>query len=108
VPRARAGVREGFLGRRSSAPTSTSTSTCTAGAGAYICGEETGLIESLEGKRAYPRIKPPFPAVHGLFGCPTIVNNVETLACVKHVIARGAAWFKSIGPEKVPARSCTV
>ena len=72
------------------------------GAGAYICGEETGLIESLEGKRAYPRIKPPFPAVHGLFGCPTIVNNVETLACVKHIIARGAAWFKSIGPEKGP------
>ena len=53
------------------------------GAGAYICGEETGLIESLEGKRAYPRIKPPFPATHGLFGCPTIVNNVETLACVR-------------------------
>jgi NADH-quinone oxidoreductase subunit F len=72
------------------------------GAGAYICGEETGLIESLEGKRAYPRIKPPFPAVHGLFGCPTIVNNVETLACVKHVLARGSAWFKSIGPEKSP------
>jgi NADH-quinone oxidoreductase subunit F len=72
------------------------------GAGAYICGEETGLIESLEGKRAYPRIKPPFPAVHGLFGCPTIVNNVETLACVKHVIARGPAWFKGIGPESSP------
>jgi NADH-quinone oxidoreductase subunit F len=72
------------------------------GAGAYICGEETGLIESLEGKRAYPRIKPPFPAVHGLFGCPTIVNNVETLACVKHVAARGAGWFRSIGPEGSP------
>jgi len=72
------------------------------GAGAYICGEETGLIESLEGKRAYPRIKPPFPAVHGLFGCPTIVNNVETLACVKHVVARGADWFKGIGPEGGP------
>jgi NADH-quinone oxidoreductase subunit F len=72
------------------------------GAGAYICGEETGLIESLEGKRAYPRIKPPFPAVHGLFGCPTIVNNVETLACVKHIVERGAAWFKSIGPESGP------
>jgi len=72
------------------------------GAGAYICGEETGLIESLEGKRAYPRIKPPFPAVHGLFGCPTIVNNVETLACVKHVVARGAEWFKSIGPDGSP------
>ncbi len=72
------------------------------GAGAYICGEETGLIESLEGKRAYPRIKPPFPAVHGLFGCPTIVNNVETLACVKHVLARGSAWFRSFGPETGP------
>jgi NADH-quinone oxidoreductase subunit F len=72
------------------------------GAGAYICGEETGLIESLEGKRAYPRIKPPFPAVYGLFGCPTIVNNVETLACVVPIVARGPEWFKSIGPEKSP------
>lgn len=72
------------------------------GAGAYICGEETGLIESLEGKRAYPRIKPPFPAVYGVFGCPTIVNNVETLACVKHIIERGSDWFKSIGPEGGP------
>jgi NADH-quinone oxidoreductase subunit F len=72
------------------------------GAGAYICGEETGLIESLEGKRAYPRIKPPFPATHGLFGCPTIVNNVETLACVPHIVLRGADWFRSIGPEKSP------
>jgi NADH-quinone oxidoreductase subunit F len=72
------------------------------GAGAYICGEETGLIESLEGKRAYPRIKPPFPAVYGLFGCPTIVNNVETLACVPHIVARGAEWFRAIGPEKSP------
>ena len=72
------------------------------GAGAYICGEETGLIESLEGKRAYPRIKPPFPATHGLFGCPTIVNNVETLACVPPIVARGAEWFKGIGPEKSP------
>src|SRR3990172_5019429 len=65
-------------------------------------GEETGLIESLEGKRAYPRVKPPFPATHGLFGCPTIVNNVETLACVPHIVARGADWFRSIGPEKSP------
>src|SRR2546422_1352872 len=69
-------------------------------AGAYICGEETGLIESLEGKRAYPRIKPPFPAVVGLFGCPTVVNNVETLACVPHIVKRGAEWFRSIGPER--------
>jgi len=72
------------------------------GAGAYICGEETGLIESLEGKRAYPRVKPPFPAVYGVFGSPTIVNNVETLCCVPAILARGAAWFKSIGPEKSP------
>ncbi|MCW5891568.1 MAG: NADH-quinone oxidoreductase subunit NuoF [bacterium] len=72
------------------------------GAGAYICGEETGLLESLEGKRAYPRIKPPFPATHGLFGCPTIVNNVETIACVPHIVLRGADWFRSIGPEKSP------
>ena len=72
------------------------------GAGAYICGEETGLIESLEGKRAYPRIKPPFPATHGLFGCPTIVNNVETLACVPHIVLRGPEWFRAIGPESSP------
>lgn len=72
------------------------------GAGAYICGEETGLIESLEGKRAHPRIKPPFPAVFGVFGCPTIVNNVETLACVRHILERGPAWFKGIGPESGP------
>jgi NADH-quinone oxidoreductase subunit F len=72
------------------------------GAGAYICGEETGLIESLEGKRAYPRIKPPFPATHGLFGSPTIVNNVETLACVPHIVLRGADWFRGVGPEKSP------
>jgi NADH-quinone oxidoreductase subunit F len=67
------------------------------GAGAYVCGEETGLIESLEGKRGWPRIKPPFPAVEGLFHKPTVVNNVETLACVKHIIERGAEWFTSIG-----------
>src|SRR6478735_2927082 len=67
------------------------------GAGAYICGEETGLIESLEGKRGNPRIKPPFPAVEGAFRKPTVVNNVETLACVTHILARGVEWFKSIG-----------
>lgn len=72
------------------------------GAGAYICGEETGLIESLEGKRAYPRIKPPFPAVYGLFGSPTIVQNVETLACVPSILRNGPAWFKAIGPESGP------
>jgi NADH-quinone oxidoreductase subunit F len=68
------------------------------GAGAYICGEETGLIESLEGKRAYPRIKPPyFPAVLGLYMCPTIVNNVETLCAVKHIIAMGGAKYAQLG-----------
>ena len=67
------------------------------GAGAYICGEETGLIESLEGKRGQPRIKPPFPAVSGVFAAPTIVNNVETLCCVPHIIGRGAEWFAKIG-----------
>ncbi len=70
------------------------------GAGAYICGEETALIESLEGKRGLPRLKPPFPAVVGVFGCPTVVNNVETLACIPHIIERGAAWFASIGTER--------
>ena len=72
------------------------------GAAAYICGEETGLIESIEGKRAWPRIKPPFPAVEGLFRKPTVVNNVETLACVKHIIERGTAWFKSTGTPADP------
>jgi NADH-quinone oxidoreductase subunit F len=72
------------------------------GAAAYICGEETGLIESLEGKRAWPRIKPPFPAVEGAFRKPTIVNNVETMACVKHIIERGADWFKSLGVPPDP------
>lgn len=69
------------------------------GAGAYVCGEETGLIESLEGKRGWPRIKPPFPAIEGLFRRPTVVNNVETLCCVVHIFERGADWFKSIGTK---------
>ncbi|QDT72306.1 NADH-quinone oxidoreductase subunit NuoF [Lacipirellula limnantheis] len=72
------------------------------GAAAYICGEETGLIESLEGKRAWPRIKPPFPAIEGLFRKPTIVNNVETLCCVTHILNRGSEWFKSIGVPPDP------
>src|SRR5262249_19196743 len=72
------------------------------GAGAYICGEETGLIESLEGKRAWPRIKPPFPAVEGAFRKPTIVNNIETLACVTHILGKGVDWFKSVGVPPDP------
>ncbi len=70
------------------------------GAGAYICGEETGLLESLEGKPGKPRIKPPFPAVVGLFGCPTIVNNVKTLASVPWIIANGAAAYAAIGTKE--------
>ena len=72
------------------------------GAAAYICGEETGLIESLEGKRAWPRIKPPFPAIEGVFRKPTVVNNVETVACVTHIVDRGPDWFKSMGTPADP------
>ena len=70
------------------------------GAGAYEAGEETALIESLEGKRAQPRIKPPFPAVEGLYNCPTAVNNVETLCNVPLIVLNGADWFARLGPEK--------
>jgi NADH-quinone oxidoreductase subunit F len=66
------------------------------GAGAYICGEETAMMNSIEGKRGNPRIKPPFPAVAGLFGMPTTINNVETLAAVPHILTRGSAWYKSL------------
>ena len=68
-----------------------------AGAGAYICGEETALLESLEGKRGLPRFKPPFPATHGLYQKPTVINNVETMANIPHIVNRGADWFASIG-----------
>jgi NADH-quinone oxidoreductase subunit F len=67
------------------------------GAGAYICGEETALLESLEGKRGLPRVKPPFPATHGLYNKPTVVNNVETLANLPHILTRGPEWFAAIG-----------
>lgn len=70
------------------------------GGGAYICGEETALMNSIEGRRGNARIKPPFPAVSGLYGCPTIVNNVETLASVPHIINRGSDWYKTLGTEK--------
>ena len=69
------------------------------GAGAYICGEETALIESLEGKKGQPRLKPPFPAGAGLYGCPTTVNNVETIAVVPTIMRRGADWFSGLGRE---------
>jgi NADH-quinone oxidoreductase subunit F len=70
------------------------------GAGAYICGEETGLLESLEGRKGQPRKRPPFPAVSGLWRRPTVVNNVETMAHVPHIVAHGAEWFRRIGVEK--------
>jgi len=69
------------------------------GAGAYICGEETALIESLEGKKGQPRLKPPFPAGAGLYGCPTTVNNVETIASVPEIIRRGPGWFSGLGKD---------
>ena len=69
------------------------------GAGAYICGEETALLESLEGKKGQPRLKPPFPAACGLYGCPTTVNNVETIAVAPTILRRGASWFASFGRE---------
>ncbi|MUL46441.1 NADH-quinone oxidoreductase subunit NuoF [Mycobacterium sp. CBMA293] len=73
-----------------------------AGAGAYICGEETALLDSLEGRRGQPRLRPPFPAVAGLYACPTVVNNVESIASVPAVIRHGVDWFRSMGSEKSP------
>lgn len=72
------------------------------GAGAYICGEETALLSSLEGYRGQPRLRPPFPAVEGLYEAPTLINNVETLCNVPHILTKGAEWFAKIGPEKSP------
>jgi len=72
------------------------------GAGAYICGEETALLDSLEGYRGQPRLKPPFPATHGLYKAPTVVNNVETIATVPFIVLGGAEWFKTMGTEKSP------
>ncbi len=71
-----------------------------AGAGAYICGEETALLDSLEGRRGQPRLRPPFPAVAGLYACPTVINNVETIASVPCILANGADWFSSMGTDK--------
>ncbi|MCE5290093.1 MAG: NADH-quinone oxidoreductase subunit NuoF [Nocardiaceae bacterium] len=73
-----------------------------AGAGAYICGEETALLDSLEGRRGQPRLRPPFPAVAGLYGCPTVVNNVESVASVPSILRNGADWFRTMGTEKSP------
>ncbi|MFN0143162.1 MAG: NADH-quinone oxidoreductase subunit NuoF, partial [Mycobacterium sp.] len=73
-----------------------------AGAGAYICGEETALLDSLEGRRGQPRLRPPFPAVAGLYACPTVVNNVESIASVPPILVKGVDWFRSMGTEKSP------
>ena len=69
----------------------------TLGAGAYICGEETALMESLEGKKGQPRFKPPFPANYGLYGCPTTINNTETFASVPVILEKGGQWFLELG-----------
>jgi NADH-quinone oxidoreductase subunit F len=76
-----------------------------AGAGAYICGEETALLDSLEGRRGQPRLKPPFPATNGLYDAPTVVNNVGTLASVPYIVLGGADWYKELGPEGSPGTS---
>jgi NADH-quinone oxidoreductase subunit F len=70
------------------------------GAGAYICGDETAMLDSLEGYRGFPRLKPPFPAIHGLYDKPTVINNVETIANVPHIVGNGAAWFRAYGTER--------
>lgn len=90
----------GYVGKNILGSDYTLTITVHRGAGAYICGEETALLESLEGKLGMPRVKPPFPAVVGLYGKPTVINNVETLANVPPIILRGADWYKTIGTEK--------
>jgi NADH:ubiquinone oxidoreductase subunit F (NADH-binding)/NADH:ubiquinone oxidoreductase subunit E len=92
----------GFLGERLFGTDFSFAVEVRSGFGCYICGEETALLESIEGKRGYPRLKPPFPGVVGLWGLPTVVNNVETLASVPAIIKRGAAWYKSLGTPDTP------
>lgn len=93
---------QGFLGEQLFGTDFAFTVELRSGFGSYICGEETALIESIEGKRGYPRLKPPFPGVSGLWGCPTVVNNVETLASIPAIINRGGAWYKSLGTTDTP------
>ena len=92
----------GFVGERIFGSDVTVELTVHRGAGAYICGEETALLNSLEGRRGEPRLKPPFPAVKGLYGEPTVVNNVETLAYLPHILRNGPEWFASVGPQRSP------
>jgi NADH-quinone oxidoreductase subunit F len=91
--------RAGYLGKNILQSGFDCDLTVYAGAGAYICGEETGLLDSLEGKRGHPRLKPPFPAVVGLYDCPTVINNVETLASVPAIVRGGGEWFASTGTK---------
>jgi len=93
---------KGFLGKNIFGSGHSVDMYVTSGAGAYICGEETGMMESLEGKRGYPRTKPPFPAQKGLWGRPTTINNIETLTNVPLIIKNGSDWFKNIGPDDHP------
>jgi NADH-quinone oxidoreductase subunit F len=95
-------TRKGYLGKKIFGTDYDLEVTVHRGAGAYICGEETGLITSLEGERGYPKIKPPFPAVEGFFRCPTIVNNVETLASVPAIFEKGVDWHRSAGTKECP------
>ncbi len=89
--------QKGFLGRKIFGSGHDLEVVVHRGAGAYICGEETALLESLEGKKGFPRLKPPFPAIAGLFASPTVINNVETLCCVPAIIQKGSAWFAKLG-----------
>ncbi len=94
--------REGYLGKDILGSGFDFDVTLHYGAGAYICGEETALLDSLEGRRGQPRLRPPFPAVAGLYACPTVVNNVESIANVSHIIDRGVEWYRSMGTERSP------
>jgi len=103
LERALAEAREkGFIGKGVAGSDYDIEVTLHRGAGAYICGEETALLESLEGKRGQPRLRPPFPVTNGLYDAPTAVNNVETLSNVPHIINRGADWYKTLGTETAP------
>ena len=93
---------KGYVGERIMGSDFSCTLVVHRGAGAYICGEETALLDSLEGKRGNPRLKPPFPANQGLYQGPTLINNVETLSNAPHIIANGADWFRTHGTEKSP------
>src|SRR5687767_14100748 len=95
-------VSAGYLGERVLGSDLSLSLVVHRGAGAYICGEETALLDSLEGKRGNPRLKPPFPANQGLYNGPTLINNVETLSNMPHIVVNGADWFRGFGTEKSP------